>query len=192
MRATLSLCLGILLTVAAVCGQQQGEIPKRTIFDSNNQSPRLVRANEPAAEATKPALSSSPISLTGASSRALDALNSSQEDLNAIRDGNVRRLATGGCAPDVSARIADLAAKLHMNAPGDATVGSESATLALASDWYKRPGDASSVKQGKDQKEALLDAVLPTTKLAAGGAQDLANLRAELDRLLTTCPAAKR
>jgi hypothetical protein len=190
MRAMLSVSVGILLPVAAAYGQQ-GETPKRTIFDSTNQSPQLVRANEPAA-VNKPALSSSPISAAGASSRALDALNSSQEDLNAIRDGNIRRLTSGGCAPDVSARIADLAAKLHTNAPANSTVGSESATLALASDWYKRPGDAASVKQGKDQKDALLDMVLPGAKSAPAGGQDTAGLRAELDRLLTTCPAPKR
>jgi hypothetical protein len=192
MRVMLGISVGILLSAALVFGQQQSETPKRTIFDSTNQSPRLVRANEPVAQAPKPALSSSPISAAGASSRALDALNSSQEDLNAIRDGNIRRLTSGGCAPDVSARIAELAAKLHTNAPTNSTVGSESATLALASEWYRRPGDAASVKQGKDQKDALLDAVLPGAKSAAAGGQDTASLRAELDRLLTTCPAPKR
>ncbi len=122
---------------ALVCGQAQNETPKRTIFDSSNQTPRLVKATAP--ETPKPTASGGN-KTAGASSRALDALTSSQEDLNAIRDGNVRRLTTG-CSPDVSARIADLASRLHLNAPANTQAGSESATLALASDWFKRPGD---------------------------------------------------
>jgi len=183
MRSTL-VPAAILFPAALLHAQAQTDVPKRTIFDSSNQPPRLVKATE----APKPPVASGASKTAPASSRALDALTSSQEDLNAIRDGNVRRLTTG-CAPDVSARIADLAAQLHLNAPANTQAGSESATLALASDWYKRPGDSSAVVKGKDQKEALLDTVLPGTKPAA---QDMASLRAELDRLLTTCPAAKR
>jgi hypothetical protein len=192
MRAIrMNICLAFMLPAALVYGQTQGETPKRTIFDSNNQTPRLVKAT--AAEAPRPPAASGPHNGGGASSRALDALTSSQEDLNAIRDGNVRRLTTGGCAPDVSARIADLAARLHLNAPANIQsnpqVGSESATLALASDWFKRPGDTSSRTQGKDQKTALLESVLPGAQPAA---LDAASLKGELDRLLTTCPAVKR
>jgi hypothetical protein len=179
-----NICVGLLLPAALVCGQAQSETPKRTIFDSSNQTPRLVKATE----APKPPAASGVDKTAGASSRALDALTSSQEDLNAIRDGNVRRLTTG-CSPDVSARIADLASRLHLNAPANTQAGSDGATLALASDWFKRPGDSSAVVKGKDQKDALLEAVMPGAKPAA---QDAASLRAELDRLLTTCPAAKR
>lgn len=209
---TFRICVIFVLPAAAVYGQASGgqassETPKRTIYDSNNQAPKLVKTTAPAAETAKPPASAGPNNGRGASSRALDALSSSTEDLNVIRDGNVRRLTTGGCGPEVSARIADLAVRLRASgvsvdglkpasAGGTAPPGSETASLALASEWFKRPGDTSlgtqSGAQGRDQKEALLDSVLPGTKSAATTGQDVASLKTELDRLLSSCPAAKR
>ena len=210
---TIKLCLILILPPASVYGQTSGgqassEIPKRTIYDSNNQAPKLVKTTAPSTDAAKPSSAVGSNNSRVASSRALDTLSSSTEDLNVIRDGNVRRLTTGGCGPEVSARIADLAVRLRAlgvsvdglkasGAGGNASPGSESASLALAGDWFKRPGDTSSAgqgsaAQGKDQKEALLDSVLPSAKSPAATGQDVASLKTELERLLTSCPAAKR
>ena len=177
-----------------------GDVPKRTIFGSSSQ-----RA-QPAPQApalVKPSTTSSPENGRGASSRALDTLNSSTEDLNVIRDGNVRRLSSDGCAPEVSARINDLRARLQAagvvvaSPPSQRTdqAGSENASLALASDWFKRSADGSSSAAAAakaKEKEDLLDSVLPGKKSAETPGQDTANLKAELERLLTTCTAAKR
>src|SRR5579862_8657403 len=94
---TIKLCLILILPPASVYGQASSEIPKRTIYDSNNQAPKLVKTTAPATDAAKPPSAVGSNNSRVASSPALDTLSSSTEDLNVIRDGNVRRLTTGGC-----------------------------------------------------------------------------------------------
>lgn len=191
---------------AGVLSAQSADVPKRTLFNSSSQTaPKLVKPTSSPAEPAKPAPAND--NSRGASSRALDTLNSSNEDLNLIRDGNVRGLTAGGCAPESSARIGDIASKLQasgvsldglkmdglkMPAGTTARPGSEGAVLVMASDWYKRTGDASSTASGKDQKEALLDSVLPGATSSVSSGQDVAGLRTELDHLLASCAPVKR
>jgi len=131
-------------------------------------------------------------------SSALDALSSSTENLNLIRDGNVRRLTGDGCAPEVSARIHDLRARLGIATPPAAETrnpGTESAALALASGWFKSPSEAAAVA-AQQKKTDLLDSVLPgsekTAKPAETPAPDAADLRMELDHLVASCGGGKR
>ncbi len=192
------------LSAGAIFGQST-EVPKRTQFESGSQTAsKLVRPTVSAPEAAK----ATPVAdnSRGASSRAMDALSSSNEDLNVIRDCNIRGL-TGGCAPEASARITDLAARLQaagasaaefsieaLRVPGGnspARPGSESVALALASDWYKRSGDANSGISSKDQKEALLESVLPGAKRSTDSDQNVTGLRTELEQLLASCSAPK-
>jgi hypothetical protein len=198
--------LVILPLGAGIVFGQIAETPKRTIVgsgvDSGSRSaPKLVRPTAPPADAEKPVPASD--NSRGASSRALDALNSSNEDLNVIRDKNVRGLTAGGCAPESAARIADIAAKLQgagvsvdvAKTPrdgDDVRPGSETAMLALASDWFKRTGDAVSATSGKDQKEALLNSVMPGAGRSAASEADVTNLKTELDHLLASCAGVKR
>jgi hypothetical protein len=189
---------------------QTAEAPKRTVFDSKGQE--LKRAAAPAADTYKPAGAAGvPENGRGASYRALDTLSSSTEDMNAIRDSNVRRLTKDGCAPEVSARIGDLRSRLQAaGVAPDATEkssravredsGSDSSTLALASNWFKATGNGKATAAPvKDKSIDLLDSVLP---IAAGKdaieakdprpSQDIASLKAELEHLYAACPGAKR
>jgi hypothetical protein len=194
--------VAILLLPAGGILAQTAEAPKRTILDFEGRSaPKLVKPTTREADAEKPTAASD--NSRGANPRALDALNEANEDLNALRDKNVRALTTGGCAPESSARIADIAAKLQdagvsvnevraFQAEGGARPGSESAILTLASDWFKRTGDAASATAGKDQKEALLNSVLPGANRSAASEADVAGLQTELDHLLAACTPVKR
>src|SRR5579872_960679 len=90
-----------------------------------------------------------------ADSGALDALNKSLQDLNAVRDANLSLVQKDGCAPELASRIADLKAKLHSDefelngtespaaAPTDAHTPEKASAanaadpMAVASDWFK-------------------------------------------------------
>jgi len=196
MRASLI----VLVIAASAAFGQTSDAPKRTLFTTDNQTPsKLVKPTVSTDAPAKP----TPVSDNnrGASSRALDAMNSSTEDLNIIRDSNVRGL-NSGCSPESSTRLADLAGRLQTlgvkvelpksaAASGNPRPGSDTAALTLASDWYKQAGDSSSTssQSGKDRKEALLDSVLPGTNTSAA---DVAVLKGEFDRLVASCTTAKR
>jgi hypothetical protein len=126
------------------------------------------------------------------------------EDLNAIRDNNVRSLTKDGCAPEVSARIADLRTRLRIatGAPdvagkrsGNAGEDPGSETLTMASNWFKSAIAGSSLI-AKDKSSELLDSVLPdspTRKPADVRTEDrdATGLKAEIEHLLATCPAKR-
>ncbi len=194
--------LTVLVIAASAVFGQTSDAPKRTLLTSDNQTAsRLVKPTT-STDAPKP----TPVTDNnrGASSKALDAMNSANEDLNIIRDSNVRGL-NSGCSPESSSRIADLAARLQTlgvkvelpksaAAGGNSRPGSDTAALTLASDWYKQTGDSSSPSSssgpsGKDRKEDLLDSVLPGTSASAA---DVASLKGEFDRLVASCTQAKR
>jgi hypothetical protein len=199
----ISVITWIMFSAVVVYGQSTAEAPKRTVFDSRTSN--LKKQEPPAAEAAKPRGTATPENARGASTRALDSLGSSLEDLNTIRDSNVRGLTKDGCAPEVAARIADLRTRLQIatGAPDIAAKGSHgvredsgSETLALASNWFKS-GSAGSSLSTKDKSNELLDSVLPDSparKQADSRAEnrDAAGLNSEIEHLLATCPAAKR
>jgi hypothetical protein len=126
------------------------------------------------------------------------------EDLNAIRDNNVRSLTKDGCAPEVSARIADLRSRLRI-ATGAPDVDGKSSrnaredpgseTLAMASNWFKS-GSAGSSLTAKDKSSELLDSVLPDRQVrkpvdSRTEDRDAAGLKTEIEHLLATCPAKR-
>lgn len=182
----------LILATLTICGQTP-DSPKRTIFDS--RSPNLRKPDAPAAEAAKPS-PRAPETGRAADSSALDALISSTENLNAIRDSNVRKLTGDGCAPEVSARIHDLRSRLGITPPSEKkNPGSEPAALALASSWFKGTPDGAPVAS-QQKKSDLLDSVLPgaekTAKPAEPQDRDAGELKVELEHLLASCAGTKR
>ncbi len=193
----------IMCSSIVVFGQSATDAPKRTLYDSKEAN--LKTPDPPAAEAAMTRDVSVPETTRGASARALDSLGSSLEDLNGIRDSNVRGLTKDGCAPEVSARIADLKTRLRVatgvpeaaekgkrGAPDDS--GSE--TLVLASNWYKSSSAGASVGT-KDKSNELLDSVLPETVAKKPAdlraeSRDAAGLKIEIEHLVATCPGTKR
>src|SRR3984957_13666919 len=197
------LIIWIMCSSIVAFGQSATDAPKRTLYDSKGTN--LKKLDPPAAEAAKTRDVSAPENTRGASAHALDSLGSSLEDLNGIRDTNVRGLTKDGCAPEVSARIADLKARLQIatGAPDVAAKNSRgvredsgSETLAVASNWFKS-GSASSSLAAKDKTNELLDSVLPESPAKKSVDSrlenwDAASLNSEIEHLLATCPAAKR
>jgi hypothetical protein len=179
MRAFAILIFG----AAAVLAQPQTDAPKRTIFESQQTQRRI--GPPPAA----PVKAAAPTRDPGSS--AFDALISSTENLNNIRDSNVRRL-TEGCSPDVAARIADIRGRLGIRTTaGKRDSVSDIAALALASGWFKSPTENAPVVP-QQKKSDLLEAVLPASEKKPEPAEDTANLQTELSRLLAGCSGAKR
>jgi hypothetical protein len=137
----------------------------------------------------------------GASAGALDSLDSSTENLNVIRDANLKRLLKDGCAPAVSARIMELRARLDIPTEKTDPAGREgskpeNSAVDLASAWYKAPATAANANTAAANKSVdLLDAVLPVAKTEAASKKapgsDTEALKIELDHLLTVCPSAK-
>jgi len=196
----------IVCSCVAVCGQNATGAPKRTVFESNGAN--LKKPEPPKADAAKPR-DAAPENTRGASTRALDSLASSIEDLNGIRDSNVRSLTKDGCAPEVSARIADLKARLRAATGLPDLAGkssprtsrdSGSETLTLASNWFKSSSAGSSLA-AKDKSNELLDSVLPDSSARRPAdlradlrmeERDAAGLKSEIEHLLSTCPDVKR
>jgi hypothetical protein len=141
----------------------------------------------------------------GASAGTLDSLNSSTENLNVIRDANLKRLLKDGCAPAVSARIVELRARLDIptekpDRGGREGSKPENSAVDVASAWYKAPAksnaDAANSNTAAANKSVdLLDAVLPVAKTETASKKapgsDTEALKIELDQLLTACPSAK-
>jgi hypothetical protein len=193
--------------VYAQTGQSSAgaDTPKRTVFESKGQS--SAKPASPEAEVKPQGAAGVPENGRGASFRALDTLSSSTENLNLIRDNNVRRLTKDGCAPEVSARIGDLRSKLQAAGvvlpplersarTGREESGPDNSTLALASNWFKAPTDGKA-SGAKDKSIDLLDSVLPAAGKGARMHEDVAgldvpSLKAELEHLYAACPAAKR
>lgn len=191
----------IVCSSIAVWGQSAVDPPKRTLIDSRGTT---LKKPDPPTEPLKPR-DTTPENMRGASTQSLDSLDASLEDLNMIRDSNVRALTRDGCAPETSARIADLKTRLRVatgipEAAGKSSYGGPddagSESLALASNWFKSRSAASSVAT-KDKSNELLDSVLPDslTKKPVDlktELRDAAGLKTEIEHLLATCPGTKR
>jgi hypothetical protein len=182
----MSRATAILILVCAACEAQslipqQNDAPKRTIVDSSQSQKSNTRKPEPA-------------SAHDSGSTALDAVITSTENLNTIRDSNVRRL-SDGCSPDITARIGELRAQLGLkNDSAKKDPSSETAMLALASSWFKNgPVNPSANPPAPPQqnKSDLLASVLPGTE-PRPVPRDTVSLQAELDNLLAACAPRKR
>ena len=188
------------LMIAGIALQAQtpppADTPARTIFDPK-QNLKKPDPLPPAKPVSAPASAGGVPrdSQRDAGSSALDALATSTENLNTIRDGNVRKLTADGCAPEVSARLADLRARLGIRATPKKDTGSETAALALASAWYKTP-EESKPAAAQQKTTDLLESVLPgpskSPKPADPQARDAGALKDEMDRLLASCSGAKQ
>src|SRR5262249_49591782 len=88
------------LAIACAYCQAQNDAPKRTIVDSSQSQKSGARKPET-------------VSTRDTGSTALDAVITSTENLNSIRDSNVRRLGDG-CTPDITARIGELRSQLGL------------------------------------------------------------------------------
>lgn len=136
--------------------------------------------------------------------RTIDSVLSSTEDLNSIRDAYLRRLGGDGCRPDVAVRVAELRARLDQTGTNRdrpqmtaAVIQQTSAEMAdsllvLASGWYQARGESATQRANPERERAqLLDQVLAfkdTQAPAAAPTLDAAQSKAELERLLATCP----
>jgi hypothetical protein len=181
--------VSLILCAAAGLWAQQ-----RTIRDNP-----LTRGNE----AKAPANTAEP-----APGQALESIFASSEDLNAIRDGYLRRLSGDGCPTDVAIQIAELrarlrdveaetqaesAAKTKITTP-QTSAEMELALLALAATWNNRGLVESAVAPAiRDAEHAkLLSMVLPApTQAPSAQPATAAQLKAEIARLTEGCKAAK-
>ena len=180
------LLVPVILMAAAAA---QPPAPQRTILDNRvTRGKDTDKARQPGA----------------ASQGAIDSLLDSTENLNTIRDSYVRRLAGGGCRPDVAVRVAELRSRLEeTNSPGagqdaaakqQTSVELEGSLLVVAAGWYQpRPETAQQRPNREAERTRLLEYVL-SPESPAGGAEpagtDRTQLKAELDRLLATCHGA--
>jgi len=140
---------------------------------------------------------------------ALELIFASTEDLNAIRDGYLRRLSGDGCPTDVAIHIAELRARLRdleSDAPTENTAKAkavapqtsaemELALLALAATWNSRGlSEAAIPVSMRDAEHArMLSLVLPAaaTQAAASQPSSAMQLKAEIAKLMEGCKAAK-
>jgi hypothetical protein len=178
----------ILLCAAAGLWAQQ-----RTI-----QENRITRGSE--AKAPADATAPSP-------GLALESIFTSTEDLNAIRDGYLRRLAGDGCPTDVAVQIAELRARLRdMESDSQAESAAKAKTttpqtsaemelalLALAATWNNRGIAEAAVAPGiRDAERAkMLSLVLPAGAAPAAPPTSASQLKAEIVRLQESCKAGK-
>jgi len=133
------------------------------------------------------------------SNRAIESMASSTEDLNSIRDAYLRVLSGDGCPPDVAARVAQLRAlvgeKKPAAQPGASALARKSAAdfeismLALALDWDNRQAGPATFANSGASRDKLLNAALAPPSQSGAPATDMTALKAEMDRLLSTCRA---
>ncbi|HXN50096.1 MAG TPA: hypothetical protein VN893_25825 [Bryobacteraceae bacterium] len=200
------------LIVASLCAQAQTARPA----DSKDTPQRTVHA----ASGAKTSNTSGPEEAgRAANPHALDALSSSTDDLNVIRDANLRKLTRDGCPPEISARTTEVqgrlrAAEAELNgqeppsaAPDKASPAApQGSAQAIASDWFKKEEPASTASNPRQKApKNLVDSVLPgdASKPASPSRpplsaekrkaleQDVAALKAELEHLSVACPGAK-
>jgi hypothetical protein len=144
-----------------------------------------------------------------ASPGAMDSLSNSLQDLNAIRDANLSRIQTAGCAPETAARLTDLRVKLRQS---EAELSGESLSKSstvvdpqiIAADWFKRKPDRSEPADARESR--LLTEVLPGgAALRVAGVKpqqsaeqkkaledEISRLRTEISRLSATCVTVKK
>jgi hypothetical protein len=181
--------LALALSSAPLAAQTQAAPPQRTI----TTNPTNTAAPKPAPPPSPPPVSRTPAEPGGAAG-ALDSLNNSLQDLNAIRDGNLNRVQKDGCPPEISSRLADLRGRVRQLeaelsgetpaprvAPAPDKPGAD--PQALASDWFKQPAQnprdappmaapskrnapAGDVREAKLLAEVMPDAPAPAAKPA--------------------------
>jgi hypothetical protein len=127
---------------------------------------------------------------------------SSTEDLNSIRDAYLRVLSGDGCPPDVAARVAQLRALVGEKKPAQSGASMlarksaadfETSMLALALDWDNRHADPSTFSNaGASARSKLLDAALVPPSQPGAPSTDVAAVKAEIYRLLSTCRSPQR
>jgi hypothetical protein len=181
-------------------GQTQPPVenPQRTIRDASGFKPRNDASKAEPARSPRAAPASE--NGRGAGADTLDSLGSSTENLNVIRDANLRRLLKDGCAPAVSARIVELRARLGLPAektdhPAREGAKPEQSPIETASDWYKTPPvPANSSASATTRSADLLGTVMPGAKTDAptkkASESETAALRTELEQLVAACPGA--
>ncbi len=164
----------LILAIAPVYAQPQTDSLKRTIGDSAPSRKAPQRTAEP------------PARDPGSSS--FDALISSTENLNAIRDRNVQRLKE--CSPDVAARIGEIRERLGIKTGSQKKdANTEASLLAISAGWFKAPQENLRQAASRPQND-LIDSVLPRSE--KNPEADAAALRVELDRLVASCSGGKK
>ena len=198
--------------VASLCAQAQTarpadsrDTPQRTVHAASGARTSNTSGPEEAGRAANP--------------HALDALSSSTDDLNVIRDANLRKLTKDGCPPEISSRTAEVQGRLRSaeaqlngeeppsSAPDKASPSApQGSAQAIASDWFKKEEPAPLASNTRQNgPKGLVDSVLPggASKPASASRpplsadkrkaleQDVAALKAELEHLSVACPGAK-
>jgi hypothetical protein len=183
-----SLCL-ILCSAAGLYGQAV----QRTVQDNPIAHGKEAKASDTGALAP---------------GQSLESIFASSEDLNAIRDGYLKRLSGDGCPTDVSIQIAELRARvrdLESDTPAQAAAKAkplgpqtsaemELALLALAATWTTRGLQEAAVPVStRDTEQAkMLSLVLPAAAVQTNAAPaNAVQLKAEIARLVESCKAAK-
>ncbi len=167
--------------------QKMGPAQQKAFLDSGGSTPeqyeRKLRSQAPAGTATGRQAPADPRDVVNA----LGSLNSSLQDLNAIRDGNLSRIQKDGCPPEVTSRLADLKGKLRQDeaqlagaevpaAAPPMAHGNTADAQSIADGWYKpaqtsqpeasRPDEAAG---GNRQAKQLADVLPGATAAPAGG-----------------------
>jgi hypothetical protein len=165
---------------------------------------RTIQENPIARGAEAKAPASTPAATPG---QALESIFAASEDLNAIRDGYLRRLAGDGCPADVAIHIAELRARLRdlesdtpaevaakaKPAPPQTSAEMELALLALAATWNNRGLAEGAATPGVRDAEhtRMLSQVLPAATQTSAAPANAAQLKAEIARLTEGCKAGK-
>jgi hypothetical protein len=158
--------------------EQMNEKTRKNLLSHGGQTPeqyeRLLRQGSTRIPAA--------VNGAGQSAKSADAdldldvlytMKTSTQDLNVIRDANLQRVQTGGCAPELASRIADLKSRLELEESllrGEETPPAEPAakksaaragsSAAIADEWFKSPAKPAASSEPADSKASQLDAVL--------------------------------
>jgi hypothetical protein len=134
--------------------QKMSPAQQKAFLDSGGASPEQYEHTLRSKGATAPTAGRAPQGDPHATVNALDSLVTSLQDLNAIRDGNLVRIQTDGCPPEIASRLADLRGRLQQdrnelagsNGPIEAKVQPKDASgsapvdaISLANNWFKQP-----------------------------------------------------
>ena len=187
--------------------------------DSKDAGDKPQRTVHAASATTAPAQGSDDRG-RGANPHALDSLSSSTDDLNAIRDSNLRKLTKDGCSPEISGRMAEVKGRLRAaeaelqgveppppaSADKAAPSAPQGSAQAIATDWFKPADPASTTAKSREsQSKDLVGSVLPgvaartvthpkaplTAEKRQVLEQDLAVFKAEIEHLSVACPGVK-
>ncbi len=124
----------------------------------------------------------------------LHNMKDSTEDLNALRDGNLTRVQTGGCAPQIAAHIAGLKGRLenYGSVPKPRERPSSTSAAAAAAEAVNRQLDSVlglSPTETPDVKPSEKPA--DNDEMHKRAETETALINAELARLTSVCASAK-